>query len=131
MANKAIICGRLGHPPSTRFTNDGKPVCSFSVATDDKWTDKDGQKHKEIEWHQVVCFGRLAEICDQYLDKGKQVHIMGKLKTRKWDDKDGNKRQVTEIIANEMEMLSGKTEPDNAVKVERPDDTTDDSDIPF
>ena len=131
MYQRTEIIGRLGHPPSTRFTNDGSSVCSFSVATDEKWTGKDGQKHEETEWFSIVTFNRLAEICDQYLDKGKLVFIAGKMKTRSWDDKDGVKKYKTELVANEMKMLGGKTEPDNAVKVERPDDTIDDSCIPF
>ena len=131
MLNRAEIIGRLGHPPSTRELPNGGTVCSFSVATDEKWTGKDGQKHEETEWFNVVCFGRLAEICDQYLDKGKLVFLAGKMKTRSWDDKDGVKRYKTELVANEMKMLGGRTEPDNAVKVERPDDTILDPDIPF
>jgi len=131
MVNSVSIIGRLGHPPSTRIMPDGSPVCSFSVATDEKWTGKDGQKHEDVQWHNCVTFGKLAEICDQYLDKGKLVYIAGKLKYSTWDDKDGIKRNKTEIIASEMRMLGGKQEPDNAVKVEKPDDTASDSEIPF
>lgn len=131
MYQRVEIIGRLGHPPSTRMLNDGSPVTSFSVATDKKWTDKNGQKHEQTEWFSVVAFGKLAEICETYLDKGKLVFIAGEMKTRSWDDKNGVKRYKTELIANEMKMLSGKPEPDNAVKIERPADTTSDESIPF
>lgn len=131
MYQRTEIIGRLGHPPSTRSMPDGSPVCSFSVATDEKWTGKDGQKHEETEWFNVVCFGKLAEICEQYLDKGKLIFLAGKMKTRSWDDKDGKKQYKTELIASEMKMLGGKSDPDNATKVERPADTVDEGSIPF
>ena len=139
MLNRVEIIGRLGHPPSTRYTNSGTPVCNFSVATDEKWTDKDGNKQESTEWHNVVAWGKLAEICDQYLDKGKLIWLSGKLKTRKWQDKDGNDRYTTEIIASEMKMLSSKNESsydnNNSVPVRKPDDVTDDDmggdSIPF
>jgi len=130
--NRAEIIGRLCHPPEIKYTNAGDPVCNMSVATNEKWTGKDGQKHEEVEFHRVVCFGKLAGICEQYLDKGKLVFLSGKLKTSSWDDKTtGAKRYRTEIIANQMEMLGSKPVADNAVPVKRPDDTPDDSSIPF
>ena len=131
MYQRVEIIGRLGHPPSTRSLPSGGAVCSFSVATDEKWTGNDGQKHEETEWFAVVAFGKLAEICETYLDKGKLVFVAGRMKTRSYDDKDGVKRYKTELIASEMKMLSGKPEPDNAVKIERPEDTISDQDIPF
>ena len=131
MYQRTEIIGRLGHPPSMRSTASGNKVCSFSVATDRKWTDKSGQKREKVSWHNVVCFDKLAEICEMYLDKGKLVFIAGELDYQEWNDKDGNKRNKTELIASEMKMLSGKSEPDNAVKVERPADTISEEDIPF
>jgi len=108
--NKVIIVGNLGKDPETRFMPDGKAVCNFSVATTDKWTDKATNEKKEAtEWHRVSSFGRLAEICGEYLKKGSQVYVEGKLRTRKWQDKEGQDRYTTEIVVNEMTMLGGKS----------------------
>src|ERR1022692_2270804 len=107
--NKVIVVGNLGKDPETRFLPDGKAVCNFSVATTDKWTDKATNEKKEAtEWHRVSTFGRLAEICGEYLKKGSQVYIEGKLRTRKWQDKEGQDRYTTEIVGNEMQMLGGR-----------------------
>ena len=104
--NKVIVVGNLGKDPETRFLPDGKAVCNFSVATTDKWTDKATNEKKEAtEWHRISSFGRLAEICGEYLKKGSQVYIEGKLRTRKWQDKEGQDRYTTEIIADAMQML--------------------------
>ncbi len=108
MVNKVIIVGRLGRDPEIRYTSSGTPVASFSVATDEKWTGQDGNRQSRTEWHNVVAWSRLAEICEQYLKKGKLVYIEGRLQTREWDDKDGKKRRTTEIIANTMQMLSSR-----------------------
>ena len=105
MINKAIIVGRLGRDPEVRYTNSGSAVANFSVATDRVWNDRNGQRQSETEWHRVVAFARLGEICGEYLKKGKLVYIEGRIQTREWDDKDGNKRYTTEIVANEMKML--------------------------
>ena len=108
--NKVIIVGNLGKDPETRFMPDGKAVCNFSVATTDKWTDKATNEKKEAtEWHRVSSFGRLAEICGEYLKKGSQVYIEGKLRTRKWQDKEGQDRYTTEIIADAMQMLGSRS----------------------
>ena len=107
--NKVIIVGNLGKDPETRFMPDGKAVCNFSVATTDKWTDKTTNEKKEAtEWHRVSSFGRLAEICGEYLKKGSQVYVEGKLRTRKWQDKEGKERYTTEIVADRMQMLGSR-----------------------
>jgi len=110
MVNKAIIVGRLGRDPEIRYTNSGTPVASFSVATDERWTGQDGSKQSKTEWHNIVAWSRLAEICEQYLKKGKLVYIEGRLQTREWDDREGNKRRTTEIVANTMQMLGSRQE---------------------
>lgn len=110
MVNKAIIVGRLGRDPEIRYTSSGTPVASFSIATDEKWTGQDGTRQSKTEWHNIVAWTRLAEICEQYLKKGKLVYIEGRIQTREWDDKDGNKRRTTEIVASTMQMLSSRGE---------------------
>ena len=108
--NKVIIVGNLGKDPESRFMPDGKAVCNFSVATTDTWKDKaTGEKKEATEWHRVSTFGRLAEICGEYLKKGSQVYIEGKLRTRKWQDKEGQDRYTTEIIADAMQMLGSRS----------------------
>ena len=112
--NKVIVIGNLGKDPESRYTASGDAVCNFSVATTESWKDKStGEKKEETEWHRVSVFGKLAEICGQYLKKGSQVYIEGSLKTRKWADKDGQERYTTEIRCNQMKMLGGKTEGGN------------------
>ena len=105
--NKAIIIGRLGRDPEVKYLNSGDPVASFSVATSESWKDKSGERKEKTEWHRVVAFRKLAEICGAYLSKGSQVYVEGKLQTREWE-KDGVKRSATEIVANEMRMLDPK-----------------------
>ena len=105
--NKVIIVGNLGRDPEIRHTQSGAAVANFSIATNESWN-KDGQKEERTEWHRVVAFGKLGDICGQYLKKGKQVYIEGRLQTRNWDDRDGNKRSVTEIVATNMVMLGGR-----------------------
>jgi single-strand DNA-binding protein len=115
--NKAIIIGRLGQDPEIRYFQDGTAVANFSVATSEEWKDKEtGEKRERTEWHRIVAFKRLAEICGQYLAKGRQVYIEGRIQTREWDDRDGNKRYTTEIVANTMQMLGSKGDagPQNA-----------------
>jgi single-strand DNA-binding protein len=103
--NKVILVGNLGRDPEVRYTKAGQAVASFSLATSERWTGKDGNKEEKVEWHRIVAWGKLGEICGEYLFKGKQVYIEGRLQTREWDDKDGNKKQTTEIVANNMTML--------------------------
>lgn len=108
MINKAILVGRLGKDPEIRYTPDGTMVTSFRLATDESWKDKNGDKVQKTEWHQIVTYRKLAEICGKYLVKGKLVFIEGKIQTRTWDDKEGKKHYTTEIIANNMQMLDSK-----------------------
>ena len=103
--NKVILVGNLGRDPEVRYTKAGQAVASFSLATSEKWTGKDGKKEEKVEWHRIVAWGKLGEICGEYLSKGKQVYIEGRLQTREWEDNDGNKKQTTEIVANNMTML--------------------------
>jgi single-strand DNA-binding protein len=103
--NKVIIVGNLGKDPEMRYTQNNTAVTNFTVATTDTWNDRNGEKQEKTEWHRVVTWGRLAEICGQYLQKGKQVYIEGRLQTRDWEDQSGNKRYTTEIVANTMQML--------------------------
>ena len=107
--NKAIIVGNLGNDPDMRYTAGGAAVANISVATAESWRDKEsGEQQERTEWHRVVAFGRLAEIIGEYLRKGSQVYIEGRIQTRKWQDKDGQDRWSTEIVANELQMLGGK-----------------------
>ena len=107
--NKAIIVGNLGQDPEVRYTASGTAVTNVSVATKDSWKDRQSGEQKErTEWHRVVFFNRLAEIAGEYLKKGSQVYIEGRIQTRKWEDKDGNERWTTEIVANEMQMLGSR-----------------------
>jgi len=108
MINKAILVGRLGKDPEVRYTPDGAMVTSFTLATDEQWKDKNGEKVQKTEWHKIVTFGKLAEICGNYLVKGKLIFIEGRIQTRSWDDKEGVKRYTTEIVANNMQMLDSK-----------------------
>lgn len=103
--NKVILVGRLGADPEVRYTSSGTPVANFNIATSSSFTDKSGEKTEKTEWHRIVAFGKLGEICGEYLAKGKQVYIEGRLQTREWEDRDGNKRRTTEIIAGTMQML--------------------------
>ena len=106
--NKVTIIGHLGRDPEMRFTAAGKPVTTFTVAVSRTWNSGDGERHSETEWFNVVAWGSLAETCKQYLSKGQQVYIDGRLQTRRWDDKEGNKRTSVEISANEMIMLGDR-----------------------
>lgn len=106
--NKVQIIGRLGRDPEMRYTSQGTPVTNFSVATGGKWTDRNGNERDDTEWFRVEAWDRLAETCNQYLTKGKEVYIEGRLKTRKYTDRDGIERTVTEVVANNMLMLGGK-----------------------
>ena len=104
--NKVIIVGRLGKDPEVRYTPSGAAVANFTVATSEEWKDKDsGEKQERTEWHRIVAWRRLGEICGEYLHKGKEVYIEGKLQTRSWEDRDGNTKYTTEIVAQNMQML--------------------------
>lgn len=109
MLNKAMLIGNLGGDPEIRYTQAGVPVATFTVATTERWNDKEGQKHEVTEWHRVVAWQKLAEICGEYLHKGSRVYIEGKIQTRKWQDQAGTDRYTTEIVARDMQMLSPKS----------------------
>ena len=133
MINKAYIIGRLGGDPETRYMPSGSAVTNCTVATDESWKDKEGNKQEKTEWHRVVFFGKLAEISGEYLKKGSLVYIEGSLQTRQWE-RDGQKHHTTEIRAREMKMLGAKDSSDReAVRGEKtPDLMADfDDDIPF
>ncbi|HEX9389941.1 MAG TPA: single-stranded DNA-binding protein [Usitatibacteraceae bacterium] len=106
--NKVILVGNLGRDPETRYMPDGGAVTNFSIATTDTWKDKSGEKQEKTEWHRISTFQRLAEIAGEYLKKGSQVYIEGRLQTRKWTDKDGVEKYTTEIIADKMQMLGSR-----------------------
>jgi single-strand DNA-binding protein len=141
--NKVIIVGRLGQDPEMRYFADGTAVANFSIATSDEWKDKTtGEKKEKTEWHRIVVFRKLAEICGKYLSKGRQVYIEGKLQTRSWE-KDGVTRYTTEVVANDMQMLGGRdggggsennvrsAESDYGSIPREPFPETPDDDIPF
>ena len=108
--NKVILVGRLGKDPETRYMTNGEAVTNATLATSENWKDKSGEKQEKTEWHNLVFYRSLAEIAGEYLRKGSQVYIVGKIQTRKWQDKEGKDRYTTEIIVNEMQMLGGKGE---------------------
>ena len=125
--NKVFIIGRLGSDPEVRYTQDGAAVANFSIATSESWKDKEsGQKMEKTEWHKIVVWKRLAEICGEYLKKGKEVYIEGKLKTRSWEQDDGVKRYMTEIHATYMQMLGSKRDAVDAKPLGESED-----DVPF
>lgn len=135
--NKVILLGNLGADPEVRYTPSGTAVANFRVATTEEWKDKNsGEKQTRTEWHKVVAFGRLGEICGEYLHKGKQVYLEGRLQTKSWEDQEGNKRWTTEVIAQAMQMLGsagkgGETASrDDQYPVEDPVNVPED-DIPF
>jgi single-strand DNA-binding protein len=106
--NKVMIIGHLGRDPEMRYTPSGRPVTTFSVAVSRSWNTSDGERHAETEWFNVVTWGNLAEICKQYLTKGQQVYVEGRLQTRRWEDKEGNKHTSVEVVASEMMMLGDR-----------------------
>src|SRR5579864_4070027 len=106
--NKAILVGRLGRDPETRYTGGGQAVCNFSLATDETYKDRSGERQKRTEWHKIVVWAKQAEIAQQYLRKGSLVYVEGRIQTRQWDDKEGQKRSTTEIVATNFRMLGGR-----------------------
>ncbi len=117
--NKVTIIGHLGRDPEMRYTPSGRPVTTFSVATNRSWTTSDGERKTDTEWFNVVAWNKLAEICNQYLIKGQQVYIEGRLQSRRWEDANGTKHTSVEIVANEMIML-GDRRPDEDVSDDEP-----------
>jgi len=112
--NKVILVGRLGKDPDVRYTSEGTPVADFSLATDETFTDRAGDKQTHTQWHRVVAWKRLAEICGEHLQKGRQVYIEGSLRSRKWQDREGGERTSFEVVANRMVMLGAKAEKASA-----------------
>jgi single-strand DNA-binding protein len=141
MVNKVILIGNLGRDPEVRSTPSGQPVANFSVATNRRWKDRDGNRQEQTEWHNIVCWGRQAEIAGQYLTKGKQIYIEGRLQTRSWDDKQsGEKKYRTEIVCENFQMLGGRggdmeSSPAGGGDYSQPggggDQGPEDDDIPF
>ena len=108
--NKVILVGRLGRDPETRYTTAGQAVCNFTMATDESFKDRSGERQKRTEWHRIVLWGKLAEIAQQYLKKGMLVYVEGRIQSRQWDDRDGNKRTTVEVVGNAMRMLTTRAE---------------------
>lgn len=107
--NKAIIIGNLGKDPEMRYMPSGDAICNFSLATTDSWKDKNGEKQEKTEWHRISMFGKLAEIAGEYLKKGSSVYVEGRIQTRKWTNKEGQDQYTTEIVADKMQMLGGRS----------------------
>ncbi|MBW2038631.1 MAG: single-stranded DNA-binding protein [Deltaproteobacteria bacterium] len=133
--NKVILVGNLGADPEVRYSSTGTAVTSFRIATSENWTNKEGERETRTEWHRVVAFGKLGEICAEYLSKGRQVYVEGRLRSRSWEDKEGNKRWVTEVAATNMVMLGAAGEQIKGMEgepVEEPPELTkEEDDIPF
>ena len=117
--NKVILIGNLGRDPETRYMPDGGAITNISIATTETWKDKQGEKQEKTEWHRVAFFGKLAEIAGEYLKKGSQVYVEGRLQTRKWQDKDGADKYTTEIVANAMQMLGSRQGAGGSMAAER------------
>ena len=126
--NKVMIIGNLGRDPEMRYTPSGKPVTTFSVATSRIWNTSEGEKREETEWFNIVAWSSLAEICKQYLTKGQQVYIEGRLQTRRWDDQEGNKHTSVEIVANEMIILSERRDTEESSTAS---ESIEDEEFPF
>jgi len=137
VVNKVMLIGRLGRDPEMRYTPAGTAVCNFTMATDEYFKDKSGERQKRTEWHRIVAWAKLAEQCSKLLNKGKLAYVEGRLQTREWDDRDGNKRRTTEIVIQRMQILTPRGEPGLAIEAEGPEppeatapDITDE-DVPF
>jgi len=129
--NKAIIIGNLGKDPELRYTASGTAVCNFSMATTDRFKNKQGEQQESTEWHNIVAWGNLADICGKYLKKGSKAMVEGKLQTRSWDDKDGNKKYTTEINISNLEMLDSKPRQESADQDSSGQPFDPESDLPF
>lgn len=138
--NKVMIIGHLGRDPEMRYTPSGRPVTTFSVATSRTWNTSDGERRTQTEWFNIVAWGSLAEICNQYLSKGQQVFIEGRLQTRRWDDDEGNRRNMVEVVAKEMIMLGDRkilandkrsNEYKEEFENEEPDEVGEEDEFPF
>lgn len=126
--NKVLLIGRLGRDPEMRYTPSGRPVTTFSIASSRSWNTSDGERRSETEWFNIVAWGSLAEICKQFLTKGQQVYIEGRLQTRRWEDSEGNKHSATEVVANEMIILGDRR---GEAETEDTDQSSKDDEFPF
>jgi single-strand DNA-binding protein len=137
--NKVILIGNLGADPEMRSTPSGQPVVSLRLATNERWTGKNGEQNERTEWHRIVVWGKQAEICNEYLRKGRQVYVEGRIQTREWQDKEGQKRYTTEIVAQTVQMLGSRPGDGGGRGGEAPADeefagepvSTTDDDLPF
>jgi single-strand DNA-binding protein len=132
--NKVILIGFLGDAPELKFSSQGKPVGTFSLAVNERWKDSEGARRERVEWFQIVCFGRLAEVCGQWLVKGRHVYIEGRLQTRKWQDREGEKRTIIEVVANQVQILDRAPKNGNGAKAGESSkvvEPVDESDNPF
>jgi single-strand DNA-binding protein len=132
--NKVILIGFLGDAPETRFTQQGKPVTKFSVAVNENWKDAQGTKQERVEWFRIVCFGRLAEVSGEYLQRGRHVYLEGRLQTRKWEDRQGEKRTTVEVVASHLRILDRAPNNGNGARSDASSKATapvDEGDNPF
>ena len=129
--NKVMIIGHLGRDPEMRYTPSGRPVTTFTVATNRTWNTTDGERHNETEWFNIVAWGNLAEICKQYLAKGQQVYIEGRLQTRRWEDSDNSKRTSVEVVASEMMILGDRHESNQSTNDNQEPELLNDEEYPF
>lgn len=135
--NKVILIGNLGADPTVRYTPNGTAVANFNIATTERFTNRNGERESRTEWHRIVAWGKLAEICKEYLKKGKQVYIEGRIQTRQWEDQGGNKRLTTEIVATNMVMLGRAADVGEAPQEFPPEEETsqapaaEEDDLPF
>ena len=132
--NKVILLGTLGRDPEVKSTSNGQSVAAFSMATNEKWTDKGGQKQEKTEWHRVVAWGKLAELCGEYLSKGKRAYVEGRIESRKYQAKDGSERTVTEVVASTVQFLDRTDSGGHGARAQRIEGRSDDdfgSDVPF
>ncbi|MCH7662795.1 MAG: single-stranded DNA-binding protein [Chloroflexi bacterium] len=129
--NKVMLIGNLGRDPEMRYTPSGRPVTTFSVATNRTWKTSDGERRSETEWFNIVAWGSLAEICNQYLKKGQQVYIEGRLQSRSWEDDDNKKHQTTEVVAKDMVMLGDRRKEDTEDDGADSESGDDEEEFPF
>jgi single-strand DNA-binding protein len=132
--NKVILIGFLGDAPELKFSQQGKPIGTFSLAVNQRWKDAEGASRERVEWFRIVCFGRLAEVCGEYLNKGRHVYLEGRLQTRKWAGPEGEKRTAIEVVANQMQILDRAPKNGGGAKAaesSKPAESIDESDNPF
>jgi len=132
--NRVTLIGFLGDAPELKFSQQGKPIGTFSLAVNERWKDADGAPRERVEWFRIVCFGRLAEVCGEYLNKGRHVYLEGRLQTRKWKGPEGDKRSIIEVVANQMQILDRAPKNGNGPKATEPSKLSgpvDEGDNPF